>query len=1330
MSTRPLSVSSIKTQFQRYITYILCFSLCVANPGFIHLALSQQPSPTNQSPVIQEENMPNETESLHNSPQDASGVDKNRLRDHPLYQEISHLDEEVTKQFQATCCEDVPGVVDSSNLEPLDAILQRYQQVKQSVEDYVNNQTTVHNIPTQYIKEYCFNQESYPQECRPLILYLLQTYGSNIFLEYLTEYCFNQDTFPQECRLIIVNFIKKDTIADNIFIEYLKEHCLNQETQPEECLQVDRLRLFFINNNKTFIQDQLSDIFTQYLEHLEISCLNQETTSVECASLENLRSHFINNNKTLIENRLNDIFITYIDVYCTPQEVMPEECSTVASIRSSLNIINNVIFMGLILSIAHKLILTQMYLGTTLDEIDLSLFTLSVNRDAHIDGQQVDDCSENTDRLNDRIDGRLGLNFSMQTNTEYEEKEGQCYYNVEIDRSIFVGSQMAIEMSKDSDQALIQFLLYPILESYYESLRNIQVLKGVRHEDTKLPDISLLPQNTTFSIYDFTENIIFEETKTRFSTLSFGDALKEAFRMLINNSEQQQQIRLFTNDILKDILSTLDTTTTQSLRNRIYQEEFSSNFISKVESSIDEALGNIYEDYTQGKTNRLLLLFLSSKFDNIWTNVIATEEDRITLRTGIDPQVATKVRDTYFSIRNPLINNQEHPTRHLRLLENLENLIDQWVEKTSEIIEEKALTRHQEYIEEIIQEANRISLVNDNRLSTYAIYQVVKSQEDFSIHPTASAELDQTFFLLPSDSSYVDARNLFNGLLQQQLVGLTDDMSLIFVKDEEGTTSKIIDPNQVRKLLEKLSPTALQSRINRQANQQSTNAKKRHIEYLLVVGEDMGFFNTSLISEGQDEQEIVPFIRNIIFSQLGPLQRGFQSNHRGFWGNFWKPCYYTSLPSCTDAQEYLEIYKEHQKDDILNKHRILSDRYSPVAGKPLFEIIQDNCSPEMDKEICRSRVSNIMMGALERQEEDIQNNFQELIRDLTNEDTSEALRKVIFALEDNETGAFTNLRFILNTKYRALLDFHNERLQNHLQLTDSEKFIEYNINKPADDLMIPLGLLILPGIAGSISQALARGARVLGKTTKKQWLQTFASRQNRNQFIGLMFTTTFLGTTGRDIYRYYNDVEPKADFIKDLYYISPQENILVSHAQFIMSEELKDQVYFDTITIPVYLIGGLMGLYVGSAAFRFVMNVRLGTLVRSMPGHLEKLGIRLPNSAEWTSLKWTGKIDPWDMKALRGKVDILKRFIEPCSKLKLYSHWQQLFYPDFLEKDLKIDDIYRSLDILSHHKEDIEKSLYMQVSRLMLFLKKLNLFKKVGVLLIAFIDGKQNQLEV
>ena len=50
--------------------------------------------------------------------------------------------------------------------------------------------------------------------------------------------------------------------------------------------------------------------------------------------------------------------------------------------------------------------------------------------------------------------------------------------------------------------------------------------------------------------------------------------------------------------------------------------------------------------------------------------------------------------------------------------------------------------------------------------------------------------------------------------------------------------------------------------------------------------------------------------------------------------------------------------------------------------------------------------------------------------------------------------------------------------------------------------------------------------------------------------------------------------------------------------------------------------------------------------------------------------------------------------LEPCSKLKLFSHWQKIFYPDFFKRDIKLDDIYRSLDILSKHKGDIESGLY------------------------------------
>ena len=52
------------------------------------------------------------------------------------------------------------------------------------------------------------------------------------------------------------------------------------------------------------------------------------------------------------------------------------------------------------------------------------------------------------------------------------------------------------------------------------------------------------------------------------------------------------------------------------------------------------------------------------------------------------------------------------------------------------------------------------------------------------------------------------------------------------------------------------------------------------------------------------------------------------------------------------------------------------------------------------------------------------------------------------------------------------------------------------------------------------------------------------------------------------------------------------------------------------------------------------------------------------------------------------------RFVQAGSKLKLFEHWQRVFYPEMLESDLKLHQMYRALDLLARHKEDIEKSLY------------------------------------
>ena len=72
---------------------------------------------------------------------------------------------------------------------------------------------------------------------------------------------------------------------------------------------------------------------------------------------------------------------------------------------------------------------------------------------------------------------------------------------------------------------------------------------------------------------------------------------------------------------------------------------------------------------------------------------------------------------------------------------------------------------------------------------------------------------------------------------------------------------------------------------------------------------------------------------------------------------------------------------------------------------------------------------------------------------------------------------------------------------------------------------------------------------------------------------------------------------------------------------------------------------------------------------------------------------------------------VISRFVEPCSKLQVFSHWQKLFYPDFLEKELHLQDIYRSLDILAEHKEDIEKKLYNKNKA------QMNLFNQCDVVL-------------
>lgn len=52
------------------------------------------------------------------------------------------------------------------------------------------------------------------------------------------------------------------------------------------------------------------------------------------------------------------------------------------------------------------------------------------------------------------------------------------------------------------------------------------------------------------------------------------------------------------------------------------------------------------------------------------------------------------------------------------------------------------------------------------------------------------------------------------------------------------------------------------------------------------------------------------------------------------------------------------------------------------------------------------------------------------------------------------------------------------------------------------------------------------------------------------------------------------------------------------------------------------------------------------------------------------------------------------RFVSAGSKLKIYEHWQNKFYPEMVEDKIELHQLYRTLDILALHKEEIETGLF------------------------------------
>jgi transposase len=55
---------------------------------------------------------------------------------------------------------------------------------------------------------------------------------------------------------------------------------------------------------------------------------------------------------------------------------------------------------------------------------------------------------------------------------------------------------------------------------------------------------------------------------------------------------------------------------------------------------------------------------------------------------------------------------------------------------------------------------------------------------------------------------------------------------------------------------------------------------------------------------------------------------------------------------------------------------------------------------------------------------------------------------------------------------------------------------------------------------------------------------------------------------------------------------------------------------------------------------------------------------------------------------------ICSRFVRPVSKLAFYDNWMERLYPKMTDPHIRLHHIYRSLDLLAAHKEEMEQCLY------------------------------------
>ncbi|MFY9153171.1 MAG: hypothetical protein WAO52_14235, partial [Prolixibacteraceae bacterium] len=90
---------------------------------------------------------------------------------------------------------------------------------------------------------------------------------------------------------------------------------------------------------------------------------------------------------------------------------------------------------------------------------------------------------------------------------------------------------------------------------------------------------------------------------------------------------------------------------------------------------------------------------------------------------------------------------------------------------------------------------------------------------------------------------------------------------------------------------------------------------------------------------------------------------------------------------------------------------------------------------------------------------------------------------------------------------------------------------------------------------------------------------------------------------------------------------------------------------------------------------------------------LERMMAELGLSGCLTMLQNQHKKLQFDLKKVIF-TQLCSRFVKPVSKLSLYDNWLGRMYPGLVEHDTAIQHLYRNLDLLYEHKDEIERYLF------------------------------------